>query len=198
LTTATQTAIGSAILTALDAIAEVDKRVTASAEPGGMPSPKELPSLNPSHVHYVPHIIVLLTDGASNTGPSPLTAAQKAAQRGVRIYSIGFGTTNSAIMDCWNTSGSEALSSPGLPSQAGDGSSGNAPDETTLKEISKITGGKFYSATSAGELQTVFQDLHRTIAVSNKTVEVSVFFAALGIALAMLALFLSILWHPLL
>lgn len=200
LTTATQTAIGSAILRSLDAIAEVDKRVAASEEIHSLStvSPEQLPQLASSKKDYVPHVIVLLTDGESNTGPSPLSAAQQAAERGVRIYSIGFGTTNNAVMDCWNNFGDDLSSSSGIQPQAGSGNFGDGPDEATLKQIASITGGEFYSATSAAELQMVFQNLRSYIAMTNKTIEISVFFAAISAMLIIAALILSFLWHPLL
>ena len=47
---------------------------------------------------YAPDIIVLLTDGASNAGPMPLDAAQQAVDRGVRVYTIGFGTARGSEM----------------------------------------------------------------------------------------------------
>jgi Ca-activated chloride channel homolog len=144
----------------------------------------------------VPHIVVLLTDGASNTGPPPLRAARQAAERGVRIYSIGFGTTNAAIMDCWNRFPDSPPSNPGLESQVSGGSFGNGPDEATLKQIAEITGGEFYSATSAAELQMVFQKLHSYMAETNKTIEVSVYFATAGALLALAAFVLAALWHP--
>lgn len=200
LTTATETAIGSAILRSLDAIAEVDTSVAPSEEISisSVPAQEPLSSPNPSNDNeYVPHIIVLLTDGSSNAGPSPLDAAQQAVERGVRIFPIGFGTTNSAIMDCWNLFDAAPADGPGFEAKAGAGF-GSAPDEATLKEIAKMTGGKFYSATSAAELQTVFQNLHQSVALANKPVEISVFFTALGVAMTMAALVLSALWHPLL
>lgn len=195
LTTATETAIGSAILRSLDAIAEVDERVQPSEEidpsynaaSGRSSAPKSLKEGD------VPHIIVLLTDGASNAGPPPLLAAQQAAERGVRIYSIGFGTTNTAIMDCWNRFPDDPPSM--LESQVRGGSFGNAPDEATLKQIADITGGEFYSATSAADLHFVFQKLHSYIAMTNKTIEVSVYFAAAGVVMAMAAFILSVFWH---
>lgn len=199
LTTATETAIGSAILRSLDAIADVDKRV-APSEPidaASEASPEQLNFPKPRKHDYVPHIIVLLTDGASNSGPSPLIAAQQAAERGVRIYSIGFGTTRAAVMDCWNIFPDDPASSPG-ESRVGGGSFGNGPDEATLRQIAEITGGEFYAATNAPELQAVFQELHNFVAETNKTIEVSVFFAAAGVLIAMAALVLSVLWHPLL
>lgn len=200
LTTATETAIGSAILRALDTIAGVDPRVAPSEE---IPSTsanagsRETSPL-PSRVDPVSHIIVLLTDGASNTGPPPLDAAKQAAERGVRIFPIGFGTTNSAIMDCWNLSELAPLSGPGFESRAGSAGFGNGPDEATLKEMAEMTGGEFYSATSAAELQMVFQRLHQSIALANQSVEASVFFTAVGIVLVMIALILAALWHPVL
>lgn len=199
LTTATRTAIGSAILRSLDAITEVDKRVAPSDEISTLtPSSPGLPSQPPSSGGgYVPHVIVLLTDGASNVGPPPLSAAQQAAERGVRIYPIGFGTTRNAIMDCWGLFDNGPLGSPDLESQSGGGSFGSEPDELTLKQIAEMTGGKFYSATSAAELQMVFQNLHNYIAMTNKTMELSVFFAALGAVTAIIAWILSLFWHPL-
>jgi Ca-activated chloride channel family protein len=197
LTTATETAIGSAILASLDAIAKVDDRVRPSEEIEVLTDLSSTQVLEAKSVKrdYLPHIIVLLTDGASNTGPPPLLAAQQAAERGVRIYSIGFGTTKAAIMDCWNRFPDDP---PGVEDPLGGGSFGNGPDEATLKQIAELTGGKFYSATSAAALQTVFQDLHNYVAMTNKTIEVSVIFAALGAVLALAALMLSMLWHPLL
>lgn len=200
LTTATETAIGSAILRSLDAIAEVDKRVTPSEEMDTLPNSsfESLPQPPPKKGDYVPHIIVLLTDGASNTGPPPLGAAQQAAERGVRIYSIGFGTTNVAIMDCWNRFPDNSPSSSAIESQIGGGGFGNGPDQATLKQIADMTGGEFYSATSASELQMVFQKLHNYIALTNQTIEISVYFAAIGALMAMVAMILSFFWHPLL
>ena len=88
LTTGRRTAVGSGLLAALDAIAEIDPTVAPSqidGRPGVAPVPVPKGA-------YAPDIVVLLTDGASNAGPLPLDAAQQAADRGVRVYTIGFGT----------------------------------------------------------------------------------------------------------
>jgi Ca-activated chloride channel family protein len=184
----------------LDAIAEVDKRVAPSDEISALAT---FPADHSSQPHisvkdYVPHIIVLLTDGASNTGPSPLLAAQQAADRGIRIHTIGFGTTKNSVMDCGTSLADNTYLSPGLDSYSGSASFGTAPDEATLKQIAKMTGGEFHSATSAAELQTVFQNLGTHLAMTNQTIEVSVLFATLGTILGAAALILSFLWHPLL
>jgi Ca-activated chloride channel family protein len=195
LTTGRRTAIGSAILKSLDAIAEIDKSVAPSVT--GTSSGVE-PTPVPKGA-YAPDIIVLLTDGASNAGPWPLDAAQQAADRGVRVYTIGFGTEEGGIMNC------------GQPFQGGlfggDRQFGGNPqfggrfrrgiDEDTLKQIADMTGGTYYSAESADELQHVFQNLPTYLRTRQETTEVSVAFTAIGALLAALAILLALIWHPL-
>ncbi len=60
-----------------------------------------------------------------------------------------------------------------------------------------MTGGKYYSAASAGELQHVFQQLPTYLIVKHKTTEISAIFAVIGACLAMIAIGLSLIWHPL-
>ena len=90
LATGRRTAIGSAILESIDAIAEIDPSIAAQhrrRRPDRAARPRAVPE-----GAYAPAIIVLLTDGASNAGPEPVEAAQQAADRGMRVYTIGFGT----------------------------------------------------------------------------------------------------------
>src|SRR5258708_38575458 len=87
---ALRTAIVAEILKSLDAISETDKNVPPSVSDLS----SELEPAPPPKGAYAPDIIVVLTDGVSNTGPLPLDAAQQALDRGVRVYTIGFGTAN--------------------------------------------------------------------------------------------------------
>lgn len=198
LTPARRTAIGSAILRSIDAIAEVDNRV-APSELGSSSNP---PATQPnSKEDFVPHIIVLLTDGASNAGPLPLTAAEQAAERGVRVYTIGFGTTNnSSPMNCGDD---DPFGGGGFgPSFGGGGGLGGGGfrrdiDEETLTQIANMTGGKYYPATSASELQSAFLNLPTYVIATRQTTEISVFFTAFAALLAILAMTLAFLWHPL-
>src|SRR5207244_710981 len=97
LQTGSRTAIGSGILKAIDAVAEVDSSVAASDASDG----STVPPTPVAKGAYAPEIIVVLTDGVSNTGIDPLEAAQQAADRGLRLYTIGFGTaTGSEFASC--------------------------------------------------------------------------------------------------
>lgn len=60
-----------------------------------------------------------------------------------------------------------------------------------------MTGGEYYSATSAEELNNVFRGLPTYLATREETSEISVFFAAVGALLALMAMALSLIWHPL-
>jgi Ca-activated chloride channel family protein len=87
-TTGRRTAIGSAILESLDAIADVDDSVPPLPEVARPPRG----ATGAAGWRVRTGDLVLLTDGASNAGPLPVEAAAEAAARGIRIYTIGFGT----------------------------------------------------------------------------------------------------------
>lgn len=198
LTTARRTAIGSAILRSIDAIAEVDDRIAPSdnvADSFGTLEP------SPSDGQVSPHIIVLLTDGASNAGPFPLTAAAQAAARGIRVYTIGYGTNSgSSRMDCGDDFNSDQFFGGGgfqFEPQGGPRDFRLQIDETTLKQIADLTGGTYYFASSANELEQVFQNLPSFVIVTRETIEISVFFTAFAAIMILLAMYLSFRWHPL-
>jgi Ca-activated chloride channel family protein len=199
LLTGRRTAIGSGILKSIDAIAEIDKNVAPSVSDqsaGVAPAPVAKGA-------FAPDIIVLLTDGVSNTGPLPLDAAQQASDRGVRVYTIGFGTEDgSSFPNCNPQFQSNEPFGAGGPPQFSGGGGGfggfrRGIDEETLRQVSDMTGGKYYSASSADELQQVFKQLPTYIIVKHKTTELSAIFAAAGALLALVAVGLSLLWHPL-
>jgi Ca-activated chloride channel family protein len=191
---ARRTAIGSAILRSIDAIAELDDRVAPSDI---TPSATEQPQ---APDEYIPHIIVLLTDGASNAGPFPLTAAQQAVERGIRVYTIGFGTTSSSsVMDCGSQFQENGQFGGGGFGQ-GFGQGGGFRreiDEVTLRQIADLTGGSYSLAASASELEDVFQNLPTYLITTRETIEISAFFTAIAALLGIMAMLLSLLWHPL-
>ncbi|HYP18870.1 MAG TPA: VWA domain-containing protein, partial [Chloroflexia bacterium] len=187
LTTARGTAIGSGILESLDAIAEIDSSVAPSVDDfSSGPQPTPVPK-----GAYAPHIIVLLTDGVATTGPYPLDAAQQAADRGVRVYTIGFGTE--AGSPGFGPGGGFG----GGRQQSGGGGFRRGIDEETLKQIAEMTDGEYYSASSADELLKVFQELPTYLITRHEVMEISVLFAAIGAVLVAGAMGLAMRWHPL-
>jgi Ca-activated chloride channel family protein len=193
LTTGRWTAIGSALLKSLDSIAEIDGTVAPivtdeSLEIRPTPVPKGA---------YAPSIIVLLTDGASNQGPHPLEAAQQAVDRGVRVYTIGFGTEQGGRIECSPSQGRSPFSSGSRWYSGSSGRWRRGIDEPTLMEIADMTGGAYYSAESANELQDVFRSLPTYLITKHETREISVAFVAIGALLAAIAMALSLIWHPL-
>lgn len=180
LTTGRGTGIGNGIVEALDTIAEVNADVAPVDENIG--SGGEVPPVTGAPDSYVPDIIVLLTDGVYTTGVPPLDAAQLAAERKVRVYTIGFGTKEGER-------------------RSGDDWYGRrwnrGIDEDSLRQIADMTGGEYYAASSADELQRVFASLPTYLKLREETTEISVVFAALAAVLLFGAFLFSQLWHPL-
>jgi Ca-activated chloride channel family protein len=198
LTTGRRTAIGSGILTAIDAISEIDPSVAPSQVEG---RPDVPPTPVPKGA-YAPDIVVLLTDGASNAGPLPVDAAQQAADRGVRVYTIGFGTADGGASDpsCAPrfVGGEPGIGGP-PPGAGAQGIGGfrRGIDEATLRQVADLTGGAYYPAESAGELDKVLQDLPTSLILNHEVVELGFAFVAVSVVLMALAFLLASAWRPL-
>ncbi len=221
-TTARGTAIGAATLKAIDAIAAVNPSVApvgpsdptdpadqaASTDPA-VPTDKSGADKATKN-DYVPDIIVVLTDGANTQGIDPIEAAQQAVERKVRVYTIGFGTTNPTQMSCSASQlGGEALGGrfPGTGGGFGGGGGGGGfgpggrqgrfltIDEPTLREVAAMTGGAYYGAKDASQLKKVFAELPKQVELQSRQVEISAGFAALGALLALVAMVLSLFWN---
>ena len=193
LVTARRTAIGTAIINSVNVIAEFNPAVPPSSTvnpatfvaPGGIPrQPGE----------YIADIIVLLTDGANSRGIAPREAAVVAAERGIRVYTIGFGTERGAQMGCNRQQAGNRLERMG---GGGGGGFRRGIDEATLQDVAEMTGGVYYSAESASELQDVFRELPTYLTTVRESREISVAFATIAALLATLAIGLSLIWHPL-
>jgi Ca-activated chloride channel homolog len=190
LTTSRGTAIGQAILTSLDAIAEIDPSVS----PTGVDVPA---GSRPSD--YAASTIVVLTDGANTQGVEPSTAADMAAARGVRVYTIGFGTTEPAPVVCDSSQISDGDFGGGpFGGGRGGGFGGRGPlvaDDDTLERVAATTGGRFYKAQNADQLQDALSDLPRTITVTHEDKDLAAWFAGLGGLLIAAAVGLSLWWN---
>jgi Ca-activated chloride channel family protein len=190
LTTGRGTTIGAAILKSVDAIAEINSEV-APADPGAAPAPG--PPRAPGS--FAPEIVVLLTDGANTRGIEPVDAAEIAAERGVRVYPIGFGTRNPTTMVCT----AAQLGGRGFESRGGFGGGGGGrnylvADEAALQQVAEVTGGEYFAAADADRLQRVLEDLPRTVQTQHRQVETSVWLAGLAVLLLLAGLWAAARW----
>jgi Ca-activated chloride channel homolog len=125
---------------------------------------------------YSSGAIILLTDGQRTTGPDPMEAAKMAADRGVKVYSVGIGTKDGETIGFEGWSMRVRL------------------DEETLKNISNMTRAEYFYAGTAADLKKVYQSLSTRLVVEKKETEVSGLFAALGALLVVVAAGLSVAW----
>jgi Ca-activated chloride channel family protein len=185
-TTARGTAIGSAILTSIDGIAAINPTV----------APTGVDAESAQRSGYAADVIVVLTDGANTQGVEPAEAAESAAVRGLRVFTIGFGTNTPSPMAC---TGKQAGNWAGGGLGGGFGrSGGRSPriiDEDNLQAIAEITGGQYYKAESADQLQEALGDLPSQVAVVKKHVDIASWFAGAGGLLVAVAVGLSLWWN---
>ena len=187
LTTGGGTAIGEGILTSLDAIAQVDPSVA----PTGATVKRNLGA------GYADDVIVVLTDGSNNRGVAPPVAAKEAAARGVRVFTIGYGTDNPAELAC-SAAQFGGFGGGGLGGGFGGGGGGGNPfeaDYSALMQISKATGGTFYRAQDATQLDSALGKLPAAFTIVHKHVDIAAAFAALGGLLIAVAVALSLWWN---
>ena len=175
------TAIGSGIVLSLatlfpDAGIDLSQITGARPMPPG-PNDKPKPEFTPVEPGSYPSAaIILLTDGQRTTGPDPLEAAKMAADRGVRVYTVGVGTKDGETIGFEGWSMRVRL------------------DEPTLKNIASITRADYFYAGTAADLKTVYQGLSTRLVVEKKETEISALFAAAGALLVVLAAGLSVWW----
>jgi len=180
------TAVGSGILVALKMIfpdAEFDLR---ASNPRAQPT-KASP-LDPTKAadkgdaktvpagSYSSAAIILLTDGQTTTGPDPIESARIAADRGVRVYTVGIGTQSGETIGAEGWSMRVRL------------------DEQALKNIANITQGEYFYAGTATDLQKIYKNLNTKLFFEQRETEISALFAAAAAVLALVSGLLSLLW----
>jgi len=177
------TAIGSGLQAALDTIFEKPDQPQASADnpPADPNSPltsappdQEPPPVSPGS--YKSAVVVLMSDGQSNQGPDPLDVADKAANLGVRVFTVGVGTKEGAII------GFEGFSFRVIL------------DEATLKSIAGKTAGEYFKASSEGDLHRIYENLSTRLMVEKEKTEITALFVAAAALLLLAAGALSLVW----
>ena len=183
------TAVGSGILVSLKTIlpdVEFDLR-SSNPRPSARDWPRSLGATPPKDAPKAPPapaepgsmgsaVIILLTDGQTTTGPDPIESAKMAAERGVRVYTVGVGTPQGEIVGAEGWSMRVRL------------------DEDALKNIANLTRGEYFYAGSAGDLRKVYEALNTRFTFEKKKIEITALFAAAAAIVTILAAALSVLW----
>jgi Ca-activated chloride channel family protein len=177
------TATGSALVLSVATLFPDDgieiQHITGQRKVPGGPLGEEKPKKAFTPVEpgsYSSAAIIMLTDGQRTTGPDPMDASKMAAERGVRVYTVGIGTVAGETIGFEGWSMRVRL------------------DETTLKNIAQMTHGEYFYAGTAEDLKKVYQSLSSRLVVEKKETEITALFAGVGALLALLGAGLSVWW----
>jgi Ca-activated chloride channel family protein len=179
------TALGSALVISLAAIfpddgidlAKLEARQQSRRPDGSRPDGQVSNRTPVPAGSYTSAAIVLVSDGAATTGFDPIAAAKLASQWGVRVYTVGIGTTAGAVLrhDGWS-----------MRVTLG---------EASLREIAAITQGEYFPAASSPDLAQVYQQLTSRFQLEPQRTEVTALVALAGMLFALLAGALSLFWY---
>jgi Ca-activated chloride channel family protein len=171
------TAIGSAIIVSLATLfpdGGYDVASFSYASERRKPPPPNFKPVPPGS--YGSAVIILLTDGQRTTGPDSVQAARLAADRGVRIFTVGVGTPEGKIVGFDGWSMHVRL------------------DEDTLRAIADLTRGEYFYAGNAVDLKKIYQTMNTRLVMETKKTEVGAFFAAAAALLVLAGALLSLSW----
>jgi Ca-activated chloride channel family protein len=176
------TAIGSAIIVSLATIFP-DEGIDVGTLTYGPDSSKKSEKTSGAAARkpvppgsYASAVVILLTDGQRTTGPDTIQAAKMAAERGVRVYTVGVGTPEGKIIGFEGWSMRVRL------------------DEETLKAVADLTRGEYFYAGNAVDLKKVYQALNAKLVLERKKTEITALFAALAALFAVISAALSLAW----
>jgi Ca-activated chloride channel family protein len=127
----------------------------------------------------LPTAIVLLSDGASTRGEDPIDIAQQAKKAKIRVYTVALGTPDGT-----------------LETKRADGTTRSEkvpPDTLTLQDIARDTGGRYFNAPDADQLEAVYAGLATRFATVREKQEMTATFAGAGLVLLLGGLAFSLL-----
>jgi len=141
----------------------------------------DLPKENKEHTPVPPGsynsaAVIMLTDGQRTTGVDPMEAAKMAAERGIRVYTVGIGTVDGETVGFEGWSMRVRL------------------DEQTLKAVADRTAANYFYAGNAADLTKVYEKLSSRISTETKETEISGLLALLAAMLTLISASLSVLW----
>jgi Ca-activated chloride channel family protein len=172
------TAIGTAIRTSLNAIFN-ESGTNTPATPSTARTDPNQPTPVPNPVapgSFDAAFIVLLTDGQNNVGPKPADIISEAADRGVKIYTIGIGSVDGTVLQLDGFSVKVGL------------------DEPTLTTIAGETKGKYFQASNTADLLQIYKNLGAQIVYKTEKVEITAGFTALAALILIASGLISLMW----
>lgn len=125
---------------------------------------------------YESAAIVLLTDGENTAPPEPYEAAQAAADRGVRIYTIGLGSAAGTTIEIEGLTYFTSL------------------DEEMLQNVAAMTAGEYYNAQNEEELGAIYQSLAPQLTTRPDKTEVTALFAGAALLFLLAGGLLAMVW----
>ncbi len=172
-----RTAVGSAILTSLDAIFEESSQVSEkSFSELSIPLDTKSAAARMQSGMDIHAVIILLSDGRNTTGPSPLEIIEQATNRGVRIYTVGIGNPEGTLLGF------------------GEYSIYMRFDEETLKLIAEKTDAEYFRADNETDLRAIYEHLSTQLVFKAEQTELSAIFTGIAVLLALFGGALSIMW----
>jgi len=169
------TSIARGILSSMTAIATADRDPEAGYYTNKSPDPNQLPPVVTPGT-FAPAAIVLLSDGENNQQPDPIGAARGAADRGIRIFTVGLGTQAGTTLEVEGFRVHSAL------------------DESALRQIADITDGTYYAASEPNQLKGIYDDIETRFVIRPEATELTSFIAGAGLGLLALGGLASLLW----
>ena len=172
------TAIGKGMLASLDAIFEDSEEIAPSvialkrlAGEATGPTPPPVPVGADRTA-----TIVLMSDGQNNQFPAPQQVIEDAANRGIRIYTVGLGSADGTVVRIQGRSVRTRL------------------DEATLKAIAEQTEGQYYNASNEKDLRAVYENLSTQLVFRQQKTEITAILTAIAAVFSMIAAALSLFW----
>jgi Ca-activated chloride channel family protein len=166
------TALASGMLAAINTLLTGSKTsFYSNRTPTPSPSPTPMPKGT-----YGSGVIVLLTDGENNQQPDPLSIAQVASDRGIRIYTVGIGSPTGTNLKVDGFTIHTQL------------------EEAVLEAIASSTGGTYYNAQSTDQLRSIYGNLNPQLVVKAEKQEVTYLLAGMSIVLLLVGSTFSLWW----
>jgi len=169
------TSLGQGIVAALQAIDAAEHPPQTNFYSNATPEPTATP-LPVAPGTKGSTVVVLLTDGENNERPDPVAVAQLAADRGIRIYAVGLGSTQGATLKVNGFTVHTAL------------------NEELLQQVAQVTAGTYFNAQSSQDLQTVYDQLDEQLIVRPEKMEITSLFAGASILIMLTGGLLSLSW----